>query len=318
VPGGITVVVEVIAMVANPYDVVVVGGGAAGLSAALVLGRARRRVAVVDSGEPRNAPAAHMQGFLSRDGMAPSALLAAGREEVVRYGVDLIEGRVTHVATGFEVHLADGTILAARRLLFATGVVDEVPDIPGIADRWGRDLLHCPYCHGWEVRGQPLGVIGAAPASADYALLLRQWSDDVTFFSHTYALARDERERLEARGIIVVLGDVVRLVIDDDRLMGVELIDGRTYPRSAVFVRPVIRPRADGLLTGLGCHVGGDGFVTTDATGLTSVPGVWAAGNVADARAQVITAAGEGSTAAIAINADLVVDDVERVLASRA
>jgi len=305
-------------MVANPYDVVVVGGGAAGLSAALVLGRSRRRVVVVDSGEPRNAPAAHMQGFLSRDGMAPSALLAAGRDEVARYGVDLIEGSVTHVAPGFEVRLSDGTILAARSLLFATGVVDEVPDIPGIADRWGRDLLHCPYCHGWEVREQPLGVIGSAPGSADYALLLRQWSDDVTFFSHTYALSGDESERLEARGIVVVAGEVARLVVDDDRLTGVELGDGRIYPRSAVFVRPVIGPRADGLLAGLGCHMGGDGFVTTDATGLTSVPGVWAAGNVADARAQVITAAGEGSTAAIAINASLVIEDVELALARRA
>lgn len=250
--------------------------------------------------------------------MAPSALLAAGRNEVARYGVDLIEGKVDRVAAGFEVELSDGTTLGARRLLFATGVVDEVPDVPGIAERWGRDVLHCPYCHGWEVRGQALGVIGAAPASADFALLLRQWSEDVTFFSHTYALARDERARLEARGISVVAGDVARLVIDDDRLTGVEMGDGRIYPRSAIFVRPVIRPRADGLLAGLGCHVGADGFVTTGAMGLTSVPGVWAAGNVADARAQVITAAGEGSTAAIAINADLVIEDVELALARRA
>ena len=291
-------------------DVVIVGGGAAGLSAALVLGRARRRVVVVDAGSPRNAPAAHMQGFLSRDGMPPSALLAAGRAEVEAYGVDVVDDTVAGIEPGFSVRLVGGRSLSARRLLVATGVGDELPDIPGVRERWGRDLLHCPYCHGWEVRDQPLGVLGTHPAAVQHALLVRQWSDDVVFFAHTHELTVDERALLEVRGIVVQPGAVARLAVDDDRLVGVELADGRLVPRHAVFVRPGNVPHPDGLLPGLGCELDPDGFAVVDRTGRTSVDGVWAAGNVVDPRAQVITSAGAGSAAAIAINADLVQEDV--------
>jgi thioredoxin reductase len=170
-PKGAPSGAEVVAMDAQAHDVVVVGGGAAGLSAALVLGRARRRVAVVDAGAPRNAPAAHMQGFLSRDGMPPAELLAAGRAEVAAYGVEVVQGRVAAIDPGFAVHLAGSRSLRARRLLIATGVHDELPEIPGVRERWGRDLLHCPYCHGWEVRDRPLGVLGTRPGSVEHACL---------------------------------------------------------------------------------------------------------------------------------------------------
>jgi thioredoxin reductase len=156
-------------MEANVHDVVVVGGGAAGLSAALVLGRARRRVAVIDAGAPRNAPAAHMHGYLSRDGMPPAHLLAAGRDEIARYGVELVTDQVVGIEPGFFVRLAGGRVLRARRILLTTGVRDELPDIAGARDRWGRDLLHCPYCHGWEVRDQPLGVLNTGPDSVQHA-----------------------------------------------------------------------------------------------------------------------------------------------------
>ena len=298
----------------SSFDVVIVGGGAAGLSAALVLGRARRRVAVVDAGSPRNAPAAHMQGFLSRDGMPPSELLAAGRAEVAGYGVEIVEGTVSSVVPGFAVHLEGGEVLTARRILMATGVGDELPDIAGVRERWGRDLLHCPYCHGWEVRDQPLGVLGSHPGSVLHALLVRQWSDDVVFFAHTHGLTTTEQTQLEARGIGIEQGEVARLVIEADRLTGVELADGRVVARSAVFVRPGNVPHPDGLLPGLGCELDAAGFAVVDGTGRTSVAGVWAAGNVVDPRAQVITSAGAGSAAAIAINADLVQDDVDRAV----
>jgi thioredoxin reductase len=300
-----------------PYDVVVVGGGAAGLSAALVLGRARRRVAVVDAGAPRNAPAAHMHGFLSRDGMPPGDVLAVGRAEVEGYGVDVVPGQVAAIEPGFVVTLADGATLHARRILVATGVTDDVPDIPGVRERWGVDLLHCPYCHGWEVRDRPLGVIGWIPGSALHAQLVRQWSEDVIFFTHTYDLDDQERDELDARGIAVVEGEVARLVVGDDRLVGVELVDGRVVARDAVFVRPGNAPRPDGLLAGLGCEVGPSGFVSVDGTGRTTAPGVWAAGNAVDPRAQVITAAGAGSAAAIAINLDLVQEDVAVAVSGR-
>jgi thioredoxin reductase len=274
----------------SAYDVVVVGGGAAGLSAALVLGRARRRVAVVDAGAPRNAPATHMQGFLSRDGMSPVELLAVGRSEAARYAVEFVEDCVVAIDDGFDVHLAAGGVVQARRILLATGVRDELPELPGVRERWAKDLLHCPYCHGWEVRDRPLGVLGTHPGSVQHAHLVRQWSDDVVFFVHTYALSAAEEGALEARGVRVVHGEVARLVLENDRLAGVELTDGRVYARAA--------------------DVDGTGFVVVDATGRTSAYGVWAAGNVVDPRAQVITAAGAGSAAAIDINADLLLEDV--------
>jgi thioredoxin reductase len=301
---------EVIAMEDQPYDVVIVGGGAAGLSAALVLGRARRRVAVIDAGAPRNAPAAHMQGFLSRDGMPPTELLAAGRAEVTGYGVDIIEGNVVGVDPGFAVRLANGDTVTGRRLLVTTGVRDELPDIPGVQERWGRDLLHCPYCHGWEVRDQPVGVLGTNPGAVLHAQLVRQWSDDVIYFAHTHNPSAEEQSELDARAITVVRGDVARLIVENDHLTGVELADGKVVPRAAVFIRPVNTPHPDGLLASLGCDLDAAGFATVDNTGKTSADGVWAAGNVVDPRAQVITSAGAGSAAAIAINADLVQEDI--------
>jgi thioredoxin reductase len=299
------------------YDVAVVGGGAAGLSAALVLGRARRRVAVIDAGAPRNAPASHMHGFLSRDGMSPAELSAAGRSEVAAYGVELVDDRVLDIDAGFIVRLAGGRALRARRVLVATGLRDELPEIPGVRERWGRDLLHCPYCHGWEVRDRPIGVLGTVAGSVPHAQLVRQWSDDVAFFVHTYDLTEAEEIQLEARGIRIVRGKVARLVVEDDRLTGVELTDGRVIARAAVFIRPGNVPHSDGLLAALGCEVDEAGFATVDATGRTSTFGVWAAGNVVDPRAQVITAAGAGSAAAIAINADLVREDVERAATTK-
>ena len=298
------------------HDVVVIGGGAAGLSAALVLGRARRRVAVVDAGAPRNAPAAHMQGFLSRDGMPPTELLAVGRAEVAGYGVELLSDRVDAIDPGFIVRLASGTTLTGRTILLATGVTDDLPDIPGVSERWGRDVLHCPHCHGWEVRDQPLGVLGTIPGSVQHALLVRQWSDDVIFFASTYDLAPVEIDQLYARDVEVVHGTITHLEIRADRLAGVVLAGGGVIPRTTVFVRPGIVPHADGLLAALGCDVDHAGFPIVDPTGRTSTPGVWAAGNAADPRAQVITAAGAGSAAAIAINADLVQDDVDHALTS--
>ncbi len=244
----------------HSYDVVVVGGGAAGLSAALVLGRARRRAAVIDAGVPRNAPAAHMQGFLSRDGMPPTEFLAVGRREVAGYGVELVSDQVLGIEPGFLVRLAGGRTCTARRILLATGAGDELPDIPGVRQRWGRDLLHCPYCHGWEVRDQPLGVLGTQPGSVQHALLVRQWSDDVIFFAHTYDLTSTERHQLRAREVQIVDGQVARLVVQDDRLTGVELADGQVIERTAVFIRPGNTPHDDGLLAGLGCELDGLAF----------------------------------------------------------
>ncbi|MDX6360850.1 MAG: hypothetical protein QOH37_3904 [Nocardioidaceae bacterium] len=296
----------------SSYDVVVIGGGAAGLSAALVLSRARRSVLVVDAGEPRNAPAAHMHGYLSRDGAPPSELLAAGRQEVEGYGGTIIDATVADAAVdgaGFQVALADGRQIATRRLLVTTGLRDELPDIPGLRERWARDVLHCPYCHGHEVRDQRLGVLGGTPAAVRYAQIVRQWTRDLVYFTPPDTLTEVERTQLLARAIGIVEGGVDRLVVQDDHLQGVSLSDGRVISLDALFVPPRFVPHHD-LLLGLGCQTDADGWVSVDLTGRTSVPGAWAAGNVVDPRSQVITAAGAGSAAAIALNADLVDEDV--------
>jgi len=297
-------------METRTHDVAIIGGGPAGLSAALVLGRARRRVVVIDDGEPRNARAGHMQGFLSRDGTPPTKLLQAGRGEIRRYGVELVEERVVEAHAGFALQLAGGRTVHARQVLLATGAADDLPDIPGARERWGRDFLHCPYCHGWEVRDQAVGVLATGPGSVQHAHLLQQWSDDVILFAHEHCVTAEERAMLAARGIAVADGAVERFVVIDDRLRAVQLTDGRTVSRDAVFIRPAVRGRPDGPATALGCSVDPGGLVRTDADGRTSLPGVWAAGNATNPRAQVITAAGEGSAVAIAINNDLVQHDV--------
>jgi thioredoxin reductase len=300
----------------NEYDVIIIGGGAAGLSAALVLSRARRRVVVVDSGAPRNAPAAHMQGFLSRDGMPPWELLATGRSEVTAYGGEIVNGTVEQLlATGgtdvpaFVAGLADGARLHGRRILVTTGLRDELPDIPGLRDRWARDVLHCPYCHGFEVRDQRLGVVWNGPATPAYAQIVRQWSHDVVLLAPPATLTDEQRTGLLARAIGIVESPVTGVEVSDDRLTGVTLADGTTLQRDALFVPPRFTPHSD-LLVQLGCDHDDEGWVVTGANGATSVAGVRVAGNVSNPRAQVITAAGEGSAVAIAINADLVEEDV--------
>lgn len=304
------------------YDAVVVGGGAAGLAAATMLGRSRRRVAVVDGGEPRNATAGHLHGFLSRDDMSPVEFLAAGRDEVARYGGRVIKDvalGVTPGAHGFLVRLANRSELAARCVLVTTGLRDELPDVPGVRERWGQDVVHCPYCHGYEVRDTPIGVLGGdvRPYTLLQASLVRQWSADVVFFPNRIVLTEEERELLAARGVRVVDGEVARLVVRENQLYGLELTDGQVIPRATVFVGPRSVPR-DELLIGLGCQVKENGWVAVDPMGQTSVPGVWAAGNVVDERALLITAAATGTFTAVAMNHTLIEQETKQVLATTA
>lgn len=214
---------------------------------------------------------------------------------------------------GFELTLGDGSVVSARRLLVTTGLVDELPDVPGVRELWGDQVLHCPYCHGWEVRDRAVGVLATGPKTTHQALLFRQLSDDVVVFAHTRPPADDQRRELAARGVSIIEGEVVRLEIDGGRLVGVRLADGRLIARDAVAVAPRFVARSD-LLAALGVEVVEQpdfGWrVAADATGRTNVPGVWVAGNVTDLAAQVVVAAAEGATAATHINADLVADDV--------
>ncbi|MFF2993112.1 NAD(P)/FAD-dependent oxidoreductase [Streptomyces sp. NPDC057950] len=306
----------------DKYEAVVVGGGAAGLSAALVLGRARRRTLVVDAGEPRNAPAAHLQGYLTRDGVPPAEFLALGREEVARYGVELVRDRaldVIRIGSGdFRVTLESGRTAYARRLVLATGLADELPTVPGVAERFGRDVLHCPYCHGWEVRDEAFGVLAGSATGVHQALMVSQWSKDVTLFLHEVAeeeLSPDDRRRLAAAGVAVVPGEVAALVVEEDRLTGVRLTDGSSHARSVLFVAPRAVPRND-LFERLGAELRETPFGTypvVDETGLTSVPGVWAAGNAAAFAEQVVNAASAGYRAAATLNGELLFADLDAV-----
>ncbi|MFF4575540.1 NAD(P)/FAD-dependent oxidoreductase [Streptomyces sp. NPDC001410] len=300
------------------YEVVVVGGGAAGLSAALVLGRARRRTLVVDAGEPRNAPSAHMQGYLSRDGMSPAEFLAVGREEIARYGVELVRDRVVD-ATGdedFTVVLASGRTVSARQLVVATGLKDKLPPVPGIAERFGRDVIHCPYCHGWEARDRATGVLASSPMSVHQALMVTQWSKDVRFFLHEVReteLTDEDRRRLAAAGVTVVPGAVAEVLAGEDRLTGVRLADGTVHDREVLYVAPRAVPQND-LLVRLGAELRETpfgSFPVIDERGLTTVPGLWAAGNASGFAEQVVNAASRGYRAGAAINGELLFADLD-------
>ncbi|MYQ79880.1 MULTISPECIES: NAD(P)/FAD-dependent oxidoreductase [unclassified Streptomyces] len=309
-------------------DVVVIGGGAAGLNGALMLARSRRSVLVVDSGTPRNAPAEAMHGFIALDGTAPSEILARGREQVRHYGGRIVFGEVASVEPAepvaddlrFTLALADGRSVSARRVLVATGLRDVLPDVPGLAGHWGRGVVHCPYCHGWEVRDEPIGVLATGPASLHHALLFRQLTDDLVYFTNGTQVDRDTRARFAARNIRVIDAEVTGIVDDDGALSGVRLADGTVVARRVIAVATRMQARAEGL-DGLKLPMEdlpdamGRRFSSAMA-GTTDVPGVWVAGNATDPTAQVGAAAAAGALAGAHINAVLATADTEAALTS--
>jgi thioredoxin reductase/SAM-dependent methyltransferase len=301
-------------------DVCVIGGSAAGLAAALQLGRQRRSVIVVDAGEPRNGRSAHMHSYLGRDGLPPSELMVAGREEVRSYGGEILAGLVTGVtrtdAGDFRIELAGGDCIYARRVLAATGLVDELPDIDGLAEHWGRDVIHCPFCHGYEFRDQRIVQIVAHPMGLRSAALFRQLSDELTVVLHDPRDVDDaELDALRAAGVKIVEGRVSRIVTGaGGHVAGVELPGHGSIDADAVVVVPRFRVRAEpfeplGLRPA--AHPSGLGdFLEIDATGATAVPGLYAAGNATDPSQQVLQAAADGSRVGATISFSLARDDV--------
>lgn len=303
-------------------DVAVVGGSAAGLAAALQLGRQRRAVIVIDDGEPRNAPAAHMHSFLGREGQPPAALLADGRAEVRSYGGEVLAGRVEtvtgDVADGFRLAVDGGRTVVARRVLLATGIVDVLPAIPGVAEHWGKDVIHCPFCHGYDVRDRRIVAIVTHPMGLHALAMFRQLTDRLTVVIHQPIPGDADAtvDRLRSSGVTVLDGPVARLVDGDHgRLAAVELADGTYVDADAAVVGPAFRPRADAvevLGVRLVQHPSGLGSVVeADATGATSVPGVFAAGNVTDPSQQVLPAAAAGSWAGGMIANQLAQEDLD-------
>src|SRR3954454_20642533 len=301
-------------------DVAIVGGSAAGLAAALQLGRQRRSVIVVDAGEPRNAPAAHMHSYLGYEGRPPSELAIAGRGEVRSYGVEVLDGRVLDVTRTpdeqFRLELAGGHSIIARRVLVATGMVDDLPDIDGLAEFWGRDVIHCPFCHGFEVRDRRIVQIVTHTMGLHPAGLFRQLSARLTVVLHGAVDAdSSELELLRASGVAIVDRQVRRVLSGDDgHIAAVELVDGEWIDADAVVVGPRFRVRADPFASvGLRVapHANGLGdFVETDASGETAVPGLYAAGNVTARSQQVLQAAANGSRVGGMISFSLADEDI--------
>ncbi|HJC29897.1 MAG TPA: FAD-dependent oxidoreductase [Candidatus Dietzia intestinipullorum] len=302
------------------WDAVVVGGGAAGLSAAQMLGRSRRRVLVVDSGRPRNRFAAHVHGVLGHDGVEPAELVRRGREELRQYDVTVRSGSVTSVdddEDGLVVHLADAAPAHARALIVASGQTDALPDIPGLRDHWGTGVLHCPYCHGWEVRGRRLAVLGSSEMSSHQAQLVRQWTDDLVFFTAGAGDVDPEViRRLRARDVEIVDTAVAEVLSEDGHLSGVRLADDRRIDLDAIFVAATGQPHLD-FLTGIELETTDSPMgrnLAVDAMGKTSHPRIYAVGNVANPGATVPVAMAAGSMAGGVVNMELVTEDFDRAL----
>jgi len=300
------------------WDCVIVGAGPAGLNAALVLGRARRRVVVFDDARPRNYATHEMHGVLGHDGLDPAELRARGRAELAGYRVEVVSADVRDAAVldgVVRVTSARGTD-TARTVLLATGMLDEVPDIPGFADVWGISAHTCPYCDGFEHRDERLAVLGSGTRGEHLAVLLRQWSDDVVLLSNgPHDLHPDQLARVHALGVPIIEAPVVALDGDDHgRLRRVRLANGDRLDRDALFFFVGWRPRND-LARRLACGLRDDGSILVDSGQATTVDRVYAAGNCADPRALVPAAAGSGVTAAVAINARLSFEDADRAVA---
>jgi len=301
------------------YDVIVIGGGPAGLNAALVLGRACRKVVVIDAGEPRNRAARKLHGFLSRDGIDPRSLVDQGRNQLAPYHVQQVRDLVVDAApipqsanqpfaTAFRISTQKGHEYQGRKLLFATGTVDEIPDFPGVPECYGETVHHCPYCDAWEHRGKRLVAFGFESAKAvGLALSLTSWSPQVTAVTSGASVEARDRQLLARNGIVVVDDRLLALEHQDGRLRGLQF-EGKFVPADALFFNTRQRAQSD-LPRELGCETDTDCFVTTRGKQKSDIPGLYLAGD-ADGDVQfAIVAAAEGATAAVAINRELQEED---------
>jgi thioredoxin reductase len=290
------------------FDVVIAGGGPAGLSAALVLGRCRRHVLLCDAGKPRNIRSQSLNGYLSRDGIAPAELLRIGRDELRRYGIETRDGTVetvTRVDRHFEVGLAGGDRVPALTVLLATGVADHPPDIPGLDACYGISVHHCPYCDGWEHRDRTIAVIGERTSPAGLALSLKTWSDRIMAFTHGRArITARQRELLAARGIEVHTRRITRIDHEAGQVQAIVLAGregGRRIPCDAIFFTAP-QSQQCALAEQLGCEFTRAGTVRTDHLGKTCVDGIYVVGDASRDVQFVIVAAAEGAKAGVAIN----------------
>ncbi len=296
------------------FDVIVIGGSFAGLEAATYLARALRSVCVIDAGLPRNRFAEHSHGYLSRDGSPPSEILDAARRQLAVYPtVELRAGTAvgaTKTEDGFTVSSLDGTTVFGKRLILASGITDVLPDLPGLAERWGKTVNHCPYCHGFEFAGMSLGVLRTVEHSVHQARIISEWGP-TTYFLDGTELAPEAAQELQAAGIALVSERVLRLEGNGVELSGVRLEDGRIIPIEALYIAPPTR-FTSGIAEQLGCELdaGPVGpILRTDDLKTTTVPGVFAAGDITRAMHAITLAAADGVIAGTAAHRSLIMEN---------
>jgi thioredoxin reductase len=292
------------------HDALIIGGGFAGLSAANVLGRARRDVLVVDAGAPRNRFSSHAHNMIGHDGRAGSAILADARAQLAAYpSVRLLEGKVESVrdeGEAFVAALGDGRIVSARRVVLATGVSDALPDIPGLEERWGKSVLHCPYCHGFELNRGRIGVLAANAHAAQHAALIAEWGA-VTLFANGLALDDEARAFAQTRGVTIEDAPIAAIEGQAPAMEGIRLQSGARIPVEALFIP--VSARQSPLAAALGCALDdapSGPFVRTDAQKQTSTPGIYAAGDAARGMHSIVFAAADGMMAGVALHRDLI------------
>jgi len=295
------------------FDTIIVGGSTAGLSAALYLGRFRRRVLIIDSQKPANRFTHASHGFFTRDDVPPADLLSIGREQLLRYEtVSIQSGVVTHIQPdqqNFTVTLADGSQHTARKILLATGLKDSLPAIEGLQQFWGRSVLHCPYCDGWEQRDQAVAIYNRGEAALHMAKLLWALTADLVICSDGPSeLTAAQQATLTKHGIQIIEKAVKRVEGHDTQLERIVFADGSTLPRTAIFTRLDLSQHSD-FAAQLGCELTPNGIVKVDQEGRTSVAGIYAAGDMAYPARQLIMAASQGAFAAIGLNRDMINED---------
>ncbi|CCH55136.1 NADH dehydrogenase [Fibrisoma limi BUZ 3] len=298
----------------SSFDVIIIGGSYAGLSAAMTLGRSLRTVLIIDSGKPCNRQTPHSHGFLTRDGETPGQIAAIARDQVLTYPtVSFLSDKVTQAQPsdiGFSVETQSGHLYKSRKLLLATGLEDIMPDIPGFAECWGRTILHCPYCHGYEVHGQPLGILANGDMAHELVRLIQNWSPDLTLFTNGPATLTDEqRQFIEQLGVPVDERSLTHLIHQNGRLAALAFTDGSIHELNAVFSRVPFRQHSD-LAVQLGCKLTEMGLIKAGEMGQTDVPGLFVAGDNSTPFRQVAIATANGVKAGAWMNKEMIEEDI--------
>lgn len=297
-------------MTTNKFDVIIIGGSYAGLAAGMGLGRALRNVLIIDSGLPANRYTPHSHNFLTHDGQTPAEIAAIAKEQVKRYEtVKMIDGQAVKAekaGDGFHVALSDGTLYRASKLVFATGIIDVFPDIPGFAECWGKSVLHCPYCHGYEVRNVPTGILGNGEYAFEFGSLISNWTSDLTIYTNgPSTLTDDQTTKLTSHDIRIVEDRIGRLGNNRGYLDQIVFVNGRMESIQALYARPAFKQHSN-LPESLGCEMGDDGYIKVDSAQRTTVAGIYACGDNATRIRTLANAVAMGTTTAITLNKDMI------------